>query len=1295
MTTLIERSRAKAQLAGRSPLARLGVILLAALAMAALLLSASPASADDDDREDYSMYNLSSSVSTYFGNTMSPDSNERALGDNWGSILDNPANAGAFLGYADPDKSDLLKWATSQLSGSSGSIGYSQFKDATTENGESGGHNNGMLDYAHFGATLSGLGLDSTSTSMSSSMFKSLSGGVILLLLLLAFAIDGLFTVVIKGLAILNPFRLFYDGVKAVSPEFVDGMTGGAGLPAPLQGLGSWIGGWYAVLVNLSWTIMVPLMLGFLILGLLLFKKMDKGSAIKKFAVRILFIGLGLPVLGGMYTTALTSMDTDFGASKAGSAQVVMSTYVDFEGWVNDSRLEIPDDCGAVIEWDTSRDQPSAEAMMGVRNTALCINSNTNGYGALTPQLTPNTADSWTQSIIDGADEANNPGTHPGGPGNNMSANPASQFMNMYGMLVRYMDGQTFSASDFETSMKGSLSSYADKGDEQREAVRGWFVDYTPKNSKDLKDNNAGSNPMLAMGSDVGLTATRSGGVKTFTTENTSCLAFSPVSSNPKRQGEAIECNLSPLAMYNYLNTSFASDSLVTYSSEKAASGAIRESHSSVNQVGTGSMKFLYWVNAVVLLLSFVLIGFGYALSLLFANLKRAVQLIGAIPFATIGVLSGIAKVISYSVALILEVILTIFVYVLMQNLLLALPQIVEAPLSLLLNNDGGVGAAVGLTFLATSGLARIVVTVISIVVIVWFTVTALRVRKTIIKSINEAVTKIVEKFTGAEVSGGGGAPGMGGMLPGLAGGAAMGAGSALANRGMNKLGGGSKGSSSKSGAKGQGPGSIGVGGIPGMGAAGNPAANNMLNGGDNISGMIGPGGGDPKDPNGPNDPPPPGGGALPPGGNGPDGPDDDDPNDPNDPNGPNPPGGGAMGAGDGVSAPSALGSSDDAKSDKELADNVSAQGGLGAKGVQGDGTEGAGQAAKNNGDLMEGAVATAEHDKAIHKEQDKAAMEQATAGAKTVGKAGEAVARGYAGDAAGAVGAGADALGQAQKGQEAGQKRKELGKQLDEPTPKPSGAQGQQAQQSQQAQSGQQAAAAASQSSGKSLGSQGGATPTRPTQGSKTPTAKAPSGSQPSGGGATKAAGAVGAVGGSKAKAVTGAAQTAGSATKAAGATKGAGQVAKGRSGGGSAARTTPAPRTGGGSAPAPRQQQAKPQPTKQAPAQRTQRPATPAKQAPVKQAPARRAAPAPKAPPAPKVQPAKQANPIPPKPTKPPKPAKPATPAKPTRRGTLGGKPGGPSRPGGTRRPGGTTRPTSPSRSDRKKRGGGKRKK
>lgn len=1264
MTTLIERSRAKAQLAGRSPLARLGVILLAALAMAALLLSASPASADDDDREDYSMYNLSSSVSTYFGNTMSPDSDERALGDNWGSILDNPANAGAFLGYADPDKSDLLKWATSQLSGSSGSIGYSQFKDATTENGESGGHNNGMLDYAHFGATLSGLGLDSTSTSMSSSMFKFLSGGVIMLLLLLAFAIDGLFTIVIKGLAMLNPFRLFYDGVKAVSPEFVDGMTGGEGLPAPLQGLGSWIGGWYAVLVNLSWTIMVPLMLGFLILGLLLFKKMDKGSAIKKFAVRILFIGLGLPVLGGMYTTALTSMDTDFGASKAGSAQVVMSTYVDFEGWVNDSRLEIPDDCGAIIEWDTTRDQPSAESMMGVRNTALCINSKTSGYGALTPQLTPNTADSWTQSIIDGADEANNPGTHPGGPGNNMSANPASQFMNMYGMLVRYMDGQTFSASDFETSMKGSLSSYADKGDEQREAVRGWFVDYTPKNSKDLKDNNAGSNPMLAMGSDVGLTAKRSGGVKTFTTENTSCLAFSPVSSNPKRQGEAIECNLSPLAMYNYLNTSFASDSLVTYSSEKAASGAIRESHSSVNQVGTGSMKFLYWVNAVVLLLSFVLIGFGYALSLLFANLKRAVQLIGAIPFATIGVLSGIAKVISYSVALILEVILTIFVYVLMQNLLLALPQIVEAPLSLLLNNDGGVGAAVGLTFLATSGLARIVVTVISIVVIVWFTVTALRVRKTIIKSINEAVTKIVEKFTGAEVSGGGGAPGMGGMLPGLAGGAAMGAGSALANRGMNKLGGGSKGSSSKSGAKGQGPGSIGVGGIPGMGAAGNPAASNVLNGGDNISGMLGPGGGDPKDPNDPNDPPPPGGGALPPGGNGPDGPDDDDPNDPNDPNGPNPPGGGAMGAGDGVSAPSALGSSDDAKSDKELADNVSAQGGLGAKGAQGDGTEGAGQAAKNNGDLMEGAVATAEHDKAIHKEQDKAAMEQATAGAKTVGKAGEAVARGYAGDASGAVGAGADALGQAQKGQEAGQKRKELGKQLDEPTPKPSGAQGQQAQSGQQGQQGQ-GAQQAQQSSGKSLGSQGGNTPTRPTQGSKTPTAKAPSGSQPSGGGATKAAGAVGAVGGSKAKAVTGAAQTAGSATKAAGATKGAGQVTKGRSGGGSAARTTPAPRTGGGSAPAPRQQQAKPQPTKQAPAQRTQRPATPAKQAP-----------------------AKPANPIPPKPTKPPKPAKPATPAKPTRRGTLGGKPGG------TRRPGGT-RPTSPPRGDRKKRGGGKRKK
>src|SRR5699024_11667042 len=98
--------------------------------------------------------------------------------------------------------------------------------------------------------------------------------------------------------------------------------------------------------------------------------------------------------------------------------------------------------------------------------------------------------------------------------------------------------------------------------------------------------------------------------------------------------------------------------------------------------VGTGTMSFIYWFNAVVLLGSFVLIGFGYAFAMIIGNLRRGLQLITAIPFATLGAIAGIAKVVVYSIALIMEVIITIFLYKFVKELLIALPSIFMMPYS-------------------------------------------------------------------------------------------------------------------------------------------------------------------------------------------------------------------------------------------------------------------------------------------------------------------------------------------------------------------------------------------------------------------------------------------------------------------------------------------------------------------------------------------------------------------------------------------------------------------------------------
>jgi hypothetical protein len=66
---------------------------------------------------------------------------------------------------------------------------------------------------------------------------------------------------------------------------------------------------------------------------------MDRGSAIKKLIIRVVFIGVGLPLLGSMYTGVLDKFDDSLLGQHAGPTRVVLSTYVDFEAWMMNDRL--------------------------------------------------------------------------------------------------------------------------------------------------------------------------------------------------------------------------------------------------------------------------------------------------------------------------------------------------------------------------------------------------------------------------------------------------------------------------------------------------------------------------------------------------------------------------------------------------------------------------------------------------------------------------------------------------------------------------------------------------------------------------------------------------------------------------------------------------------------------------------------------------------------------------------------------------------------------------------------------
>lgn len=880
-----------------------------------------PAADEDDLRLQF--YNVASGVTGFFSTINDPKSGlERGDGkvsESWNTIIDNPGSAGALMGYVDPDFTLDLGWISSMIS--SGADGRAYDAVRTSGDGLSG-----ATAYGYFGATLAGLGLDQTSTGLASAgtgIISWIGGGIILGLYILSGTVDLVFSAFIGLLSLLNPFRLFYEGVSklagANSADMADGMTGGqTALGGPLQGLSSFISGWYQIINSISWTVMVPLFLITMIVSLFVLKRGSRGGAVKRFIVRLLFIGFGLPLLGSMYTGMLSSLNEGFDSGKNGATRVVLSTYVDFEEWAKKSRLAIPS--GATIEWKTSSKEPTQLSSANVRNTALAINNQSYNLrmGAIVTASGAN--DSWIAQLQTGTDP---------------TVSSGQTYMAATSMLFRHMNSELVSSSTIEEALRGDLT----KSKTDKATVADWFESLQKKPEDMAKNDSVSANPLIAVASGGGLQAVESGDKVAFSSNAAGC-----VSDGLKMNGvQPRNCNLSPVAMYNYLNTSFGPDSMTVYSPKNSGSEGTRSFHKSVNLIGTGMMSFLYWLNALVLLGSFVIIGFGYAFSMLFASIRRSFQVITTVPFATLGAIAAIAKLIVYVIALVLETLGTVFLYKLVQEFLSSLPQIVEMGLQSMLNVPAfNVITNGGWSF----GLIAVLIAIISMII---FTVIAMRLRKTLLKAAQEAVTKFTEKFLESPVGTGGG----GGMaVPALAGGLAGGAGMAAANRMMNT--GGSKGPAVGDPAGGKG----GPGDVQTSGAAATDQAGSQRE----LEGSAGVGGAD----------------------------------------------AGAPGNGDPGAAPDSSQvdvNVDSASADVELGREVE------ANGLSEPGQEGGGRSPRVGDDAMSSASESIEQSTEGYKKADKERLNAGTKGVKAVGSAGEAVARGFAGDAAGAAEAGGRAV--------------------------------------------------------------------------------------------------------------------------------------------------------------------------------------------------------------------------------------------------------------------------------------------
>lgn len=961
------------------------------IAVFGLTMIGGSAYAGEDKAEKYDFYTLSSNVTAYFSDAAKPGEGEGLSADEgWTTIAQNASEGGNLLGYGDDDVSSFSGWLVSKATGSSNTVGYDSLKVRDNNSSSANSAYSGVLAYAQYGSLLNALGLDSTSTGLGLHFQNMAFGSIMALLYLLAGGIDTIFSAVIWLLETLNPFKFFFSAISASSAAMANGMTGGQGVPVWMQSLDTWFSGWYQALVNLSWTVLIPLFLFTFIISSLMWKKGNALNGLKKLVIRMLFLGVGLPLIGSMYTASLGVMKDATAGAGMGATRVVISTFVDFENWAKKDRLAVPDN--ATLQWDSSKQAPTGDSVNKLRQTTVAINKLAN------KRAFEDVADIDVSGLGSISTEAAKTDTTSSGGLKDFTYVAAME------MLLRYTTAQSYQASDFDTAIKGRISQQASSGQEQvKSCATTWFnvqADGSTKaDGKGCSATKASDNPVLKVREGSGLQASGERGTITFTT------------SGDKYAGDWVMfgenfngANLSALSMYNYLNTTFDKNSATTYSSSNAVSSATREYHNSVNLVGSAGVSWLYWVNGAVTLLCFIVLGLGYAFGMFTGAIKNSMHIITAVPFATLGSMAGIAKVVIYTFTMITEIIATMFIYRLVQEIILSIPSIFEGGLEHMFNSMGGFGV-----YLKNSGNVTLFTSLVSTVLLILLTWKMMHFRGAFVKGLNEAVTKIIDKFLDTNV-----APPAGGgkLMPALAGGVGAGVGSAAANRLMSGRGGLGSGSGRGGASSGLMAGSGGIqdgnGGVSGMGGGSMLSINGTDGPGPD---EIGPGasGGDPSAPGGG------GGGLLLSDGSGGVNVDNSTSNDNS----------------------SALMTSE---SDRQLASEVDARGGLSEPaqieaGPQADAAASS-KVANNADDAMSETAGSIQSTMDAHNKADKARVDQATSGVKAVWHGGKAAAKAYSGDVAGAAQDGQKALGDVQSAQTKGQEAKAHRQSAEAPRP-------------------------------------------------------------------------------------------------------------------------------------------------------------------------------------------------------------------------------------------------------------------
>jgi hypothetical membrane protein len=724
------------------------VIITLAIAMSLVLTVSKVAFAGNDT--DASFYNTAAVAGSFY------DSAADLAGDNYrfqktpdkgaavNAMLSDPsqmANVGAFMGYVDKDYPiwDFTNNIAQTTMGTQ-SRSYTVSPD-----------NQAVAAYLQYGHALQALGLDTVSSNQMDFMGigRMFLGYLSMSVYVGALVPQVAFSITINIMQTLNPFNWMVS----------EAIGGGETAPA-LAGVKGFVTDLYNVFAGMGLYVATLLLAVGIGMSILFWRKSNNmGSHFKKFVIRLLFIAAGLPFLGMTYTAALNNAADSFATSAPMANKAVAATFVDFAAWAEKNNLALPE------------------------GTTIKVNDNGSGSGSGTIDMGGTTApqtfalkiNTTSGSLVDGDDvDASNltnnlTSSHYSGTGQ------LGKALEVFDLLNRFANSTRYTAGAYETYVKtisGGRMAEGLKVTSNKDKYTAVDNILSPDADASKLDNKDVS--YMSDGTPSTFGVTMFGGNIIYTGHG-KMSKYSPGSFYRKFENKASSLykkrlgsranafggatssgtgGLSTISMYNYLTTKFADDTVTNYSSTKLASDYVLDTHHSVSLVGGGVMGIVYWLNMVSILSFIAVVGTVYAFGLIGGSVKRGIKMVTSIPFAAVGSVRAISKIVGITVSMIVQIYGTLIVYNLVVELFIASQQIFLTPLLTGFNN-GNVSAAIipgmtadynGVTAAVTGLTVPIVAFIMSIVNIV-ITIKAVKLRKTLVKSMDEAMAGWVDRF--------------------------------------------------------------------------------------------------------------------------------------------------------------------------------------------------------------------------------------------------------------------------------------------------------------------------------------------------------------------------------------------------------------------------------------------------------------------------------------------------------------------------------------------------------------------